>query len=208
MEELNRWFDQQLSSMPVMAILRGFGPERTVELARTAWSLGVTCLEVPVQGEHDLASLRAAVAAGREAGRLVGAGTVVSTGLLEQVVAAGAAFTVAPGLDADVVEASRRLGVPHLPGVATATEVQQAMSSGLRWLKAFPAAQLGAGWFSAMHGPFPGARFVATGGMDADNAERFLDGGAEVVAVGSALADERQLRLLAELVGRRRTLGA
>lgn len=202
MEEMSTWFAEQFAGRPVMAILRGFGVERTVELAETAWRVGIDAVEVPVQSEDDLAALRATVAAGRDAGRPVGAGTITSTALLQQVVEAGAVFTVAPGLDEQVVRASADLGVPHLPGVATATEVHTALGWGLTWLKAFPAAQLGAGWIGAMHGPFPTARFVATGGMDAGNAATFLTGGAEVVAVGSALADPQQLDRLAALITR------
>lgn len=205
METMSTWFSEQLAGRPVMAILRGFGVERTVELARTAWELGISCVEVPVQSGEDLDALRATVAAGAEQGRAVGAGTIVSPELLRTVVQAGAAFTVAPGLDEEVVRASADLGVPHLPGVATATEVHTALRWGLTWLKAFPAARLGAGWIRDMHGPFPTARFVTTGGMDAHNAEEYLDAGAEVVAVGSALADAHQLELLAGIVRRRGT---
>jgi len=45
-------------------------------------------------------------------------------------------------------------------------------------------------------------RFVATGGMDATNAQQFLDAGVRVVAVGSALEDPQQLHLLADLLSR------
>jgi len=78
--------------------------------------------------------------------------------------------------------------------------VQAAMHLGLTWLKAFPASVLGTPWFRAMAGPFPDARFVATGGMDATNAGSFLEAGARVVAVGSALEDPAQLPRLAELL--------
>ena len=40
-------------------------------------------------------------------------------------------------------------------------KVQHALACGLTWLKAFPASVLGSGWFPAMRGPFPQARFVA-----------------------------------------------
>ncbi len=133
-------------------------------------------------------------------GRLVGAGTVVSPRHVELAASAGAAFTVSPGFDADVVRASVVAGLPPLPGVATATEVQAAMALGLTWLKAFPASLLGTGWFRAMAGPFPGARFVATGGMDAANAGDFLDAGVRTVAVGSAIEDPAQLPALAALL--------
>ena len=53
-----------------------------------------------------------------------------------------------------------------------------------------------------MAGPFPDARFVATGGMDAGNAAAFLDAGVRTVAVGSALEDPAQLPALAALLRR------
>jgi 2-dehydro-3-deoxyphosphogluconate aldolase / (4S)-4-hydroxy-2-oxoglutarate aldolase len=109
---------------------------------------------------------------------------------------------VAPGLDPEVVRLSAELALPHLPGVATPSEIQRAHRLGLSWVKAFPAAELGTGWFKAMLGPFPGLRMVATGGMNASNAPEFLAAGAAVVAVGSALEDAEQLPALAKLVGR------
>lgn len=183
----------------LMAILRGFGAERSVALARQAWSLGIDCVEVPIQSPADVEALRAVVAAGEETGKAVGAGTVVSLELVRQARVAGAAFTVSPGYDVDVARASLEAGMPPLPGVATATEVQAALKDGLTWLKAFPAAALGPAWFGMMAGPFPAARFVATGGMDASNAGEFLARGVKVVAVGSALGDPSQLPKLAAL---------
>jgi Entner-Doudoroff aldolase len=167
--------------------LRGQGAE-TVELCRRAGSAGIDLVEVPVQSPDDLAVLRDAVVEGRAAGRLVGAGTVVTVELVEQAVEAGAAFTVAPGLDEEVLRASRAAGLPHLPGVATATEVHRALQLGATWLKAFPAAALGPAWFTAMRGPFPQARFVATGGVAPANAAEFLAAGAAAASLGSAFA--------------------
>ncbi|MEU6394124.1 bifunctional 4-hydroxy-2-oxoglutarate aldolase/2-dehydro-3-deoxy-phosphogluconate aldolase [Streptomyces sp. NPDC046939] len=195
-------FDDLFGRVPVMAILRGLSPDRSVELAVRAWDLGIECVEVPVQDEAAGRALAAVVAAGRERGKAVGAGTVTSVERLERAVGAGAAFTVAPGLDAEVARASVAAGLPHLPGVATATDVQAARALGLTWLKAFPASVLGVEWFRAMRGPFPEVPFVATGGLDAGNASAYLDAGARVVAVGSALEDPDQLERLAALLAR------
>jgi Entner-Doudoroff aldolase len=182
------FFADHLARSRVLVILRGHGA-RTVELCERAWDAGVALVEVPVQGPPDLEALGAAVAAGRRRGAPVGAGTVVSADLVAQVAAAGAAFTVAPGLDEDVLAASHAAGLPHLPGVATASEISRALRLGVNWLKAFPAAALGASWFSAMRGPFPQARFVATGGVTAANARELLTAGAAAVALGSGFAD-------------------
>ncbi|WP_425832515.1 bifunctional 4-hydroxy-2-oxoglutarate aldolase/2-dehydro-3-deoxy-phosphogluconate aldolase [Streptomyces fractus] len=193
-------FDELFAGVPVMAILRGMSADKSVELAVRAWDLGIECVEVPVQTEEAARVLGAVVAAGAERGKPVGAGTVTTAERLGWAVDAGAAFTVAPGLDVEVARASVAAGLPHLPGVATATDVQAARAIGLTWLKAFPASVLGADWFRAMRGPFPEVPFVATGGMDAGNASAYLSAGAKVVAVGSALEDPAQLSLLAELL--------
>ncbi|MFS0714008.1 bifunctional 4-hydroxy-2-oxoglutarate aldolase/2-dehydro-3-deoxy-phosphogluconate aldolase [Microbacterium sp. 2P01SA-2] len=194
--------DDIFAGAPLMAILRGMGLERSVRLATAAWDLGIDSVEVPLQTAEDERALREVVRLGAERGKAVGAGTILTVAQVDQALAAGAAYLVAPGLDADVVRAAQERDIPILPGVATPSEVQRAVALGLTWLKAFPAQWLGADWFRHIRGPFPGVSFVATGGMDAANAGLFLDAGVRVVAVGSALEDESQLPRLAALLAR------
>jgi 2-dehydro-3-deoxyphosphogluconate aldolase/(4S)-4-hydroxy-2-oxoglutarate aldolase len=194
------FFDDLFAGRPLLAILRGFGPDRTVEVAEQAWALGVTAVEVPIEVPEQVESLRAAVAAARPHGHAIGAGTVYTADQVDAARAAGAVFTVAPGHDPEVAQRSRRAGMPHLPGVATPSEVQAALRGGHTWLKLFPASELGTGYVRALRGPFPRIRIVATGGIDSRNARDFLDAGADVVALGSALADPAQLPAVAGLV--------
>ncbi|RKO19970.1 bifunctional 4-hydroxy-2-oxoglutarate aldolase/2-dehydro-3-deoxy-phosphogluconate aldolase [Pseudarthrobacter phenanthrenivorans] len=196
-------FDELFADVSVMAILRGYSVERTLELATAAWDLGIDCVEVPIQTPDALAALRATVAAGAARGKAVGAGTVVSQEHVRQAADAGAAFTVSPGIDPAIVRQSLEAGLPTLPGVATASEIQLAQRLGLDWVKAFPAALLGPSWFTSMHGPFPGIKFAATGGIDPDNAQEFLTAGARVVALGSSLADSSALPAIAAVLGRK-----
>ncbi|WP_194396956.1 bifunctional 4-hydroxy-2-oxoglutarate aldolase/2-dehydro-3-deoxy-phosphogluconate aldolase [Microbacterium atlanticum] len=194
------WFDDAFAGAPLMAILRGMGRERSVRLAEVAWDLGIDSVEVPLQTEEDERALREVVRAGESRGKSVGAGTIITPEQVERAADAGAAYLVSPGLDPVVVRAAKDAGIPILPGVATPTEVQLAVSLGLTWLKAFPATWLGAGWFRHIRAPFPQVRFVATGGLDASNVAEFLDAGVRVAAVGSALEDPSQLERLAELL--------
>jgi 2-dehydro-3-deoxyphosphogluconate aldolase / (4S)-4-hydroxy-2-oxoglutarate aldolase len=192
-------FDQRFASAPVMAILRGLTPHEAVTLATRAWDLGLTTVEVTIERPAAVAALHAVVAAGRERGREVGAGSVVDPEQVRTAEGAGATFTVAPGLDLRTARASVEAGLPHLPGVATPSEIQAARAAGFGWVKAFPAVVLGSTWIRAVLGPFPGLRIVATGGIDAHNAGEFLAAGAHAVAVGSALADPDQVDLLGDL---------
>lgn len=203
-DDLAEFFARHLSRLPLMAILRGFDPVRTVELCHRAWDCGIELVEIPVQSPAALEGLRRSAIAAAARGSLVGAGTVVSAELVRASHAVGASFTVAPGLDPEVVAASREVGLPHLPGVATPSEVHRAMKLGMNWLKAFPAAQLGIGWADAIHGPFPGVHLVATGGISASNAEEHLAAGAAAVSLTSAISDDDQFVLVLELVERLR----
>ena len=190
-----------MTRSPAMAILRNFPPATAVQLAQRAWDVGIELVEVPIQTPDAVPSLEAVIRAGNERGKPVGAGTITTKEQLRLSHRLGVAFTVSPGLSRGVVELCTDLGVPHLPGVSSASEIQKAIRLGCTWLKAFPANVLGPDWFVAMkRGPFPGVSFVATGGVDVRNATDFLDAGATAVGVGSALMDEAQIDLLAELI--------
>lgn len=201
---MNDEFERVFADAPLMAILRGMGVARSVRLATTAWDLGIDAVEVPLQTPDDEQALREVARLAADRGKVVGAGTIITAEQIPRARRAGARYLVSPGFDAGLVQEARQHGVPILPGVATPSEVQAATSLGLRWLKAFPAQWLGTEWFSHIRGPFPGLRFVATGGMNAGNAAQFLDAGARVVAVGSALEDLTQLSQLAELLKQRK----
>jgi 2-dehydro-3-deoxyphosphogluconate aldolase/(4S)-4-hydroxy-2-oxoglutarate aldolase len=192
-------FDDILGDVRVMAILRGLPAAETVALAEQLWDAGITALEVPLSGPNAWDALHHAVAAAAERGLIVGAGTVITPDQARAAADAGARYTVAPGLDLTVLAASLHAGLPHLPGVATATDVQRAVAAGCRWLKAFPAGALGPGWISALRGPFPAVRFVATGGLRVSDAPAYLEAGAAVVALGSALTDASQVEAVREL---------
>src|SRR5260221_5911235 len=59
---------------------------------------------------------------------LVGAGTVLTPANLESARASGAAFAVAPGLNPQIVEQARNIGLPFVPGIATPTDIETALA--------------------------------------------------------------------------------
>jgi 2-dehydro-3-deoxyphosphogluconate aldolase/(4S)-4-hydroxy-2-oxoglutarate aldolase len=117
---------------------------------------------------------------------LVGAGTVISAEQVDAAVEAGADFVVSPGFSSSVVLRCAELGVPAIPGVATATEVLAALDQGLAVLKHFPAEAIGGiPALKALSGPFPDVRFVPTGGVSPANLADYL-AAPSVVAVGGS----------------------
>ncbi len=203
-DQSNHFFEEVFSSHCVVAVLRALGPKRTLEVLNAVWDSGIELAEVTIETEDGMASLRVAASAATERQKLVGAGTVTTKDQVSLAKDLGAAFTVAPGLDRQVVDASLAEGLPHLPGVATPTEIQAALSLGLSWLKAFPASLLTPAWIRAMAGPFPQVRFVVTGGLSAETAAKFLDAGAAGVGLGSIASHPEEIALLAKLEADRR----
>ena len=103
-------------------------------------------------------------------------------------VEAGAQFIVMPGLSPRVIERCRELDVLVIPGVATATEVISALDHGLELLKLFPAEVAGGiSLLRALQGPFPGVRWIPTGGVREANARTSANWNrASVAAVGGS----------------------
>jgi 2-dehydro-3-deoxyphosphogluconate aldolase/(4S)-4-hydroxy-2-oxoglutarate aldolase len=97
---------------------------------------------------------------------LVGAGTVLTTEQADRAIGAGAEFIVAPGTNPKVVEHVLKRGVPMVPGVATPSEIELAISLGASALKFFPAETMGGvAALKAFAGPYPDVRFLPTGGI-------------------------------------------
>lgn len=101
---------------------------------------------------------------------LVGAGTVVTLEQCKTAVEMGAKFIVTPGLDEEVVAWCVENGIPVTPGCATPSELMLAMKHGLRVVKFFPANIYGGlSAMKALSAPFPGVKFIPTGGVNGQN---------------------------------------
>ena len=142
-------------------------------LARALAAGGVPAVEITLRTPAGLEAVRAAAAEVPEA--LVGAGTCLTVADLERAKAAGAAFAVSPGLDPELLDAAAELGLPYLPGAATASDVMRGLAHGYRTLKFFPAVPAGGeAYLRALAGPFPHVGFCPTGGLTAETAPRYL----------------------------------
>lgn len=157
--------------------------DKAVPLAAALTAGGLGLAEVTFRTDAAEAAIRAMTA---QTPLLVGAGTVTTAEQVDRAVDAGAAFVVSPGTSPQVLRRCRELGVPAFPGVATATEVMQALDEGVEVVKLFPAEALGGlRILGALAAPFPGVRFVPTGGIGPGNLTDYLAHPA-VLAVGGS----------------------
>lgn len=160
-------------NVPVVPVVVIDEVDKAVPVARALVAGGLPIIEVTMRTAAAPAAIAAIAAEVPDA--YVGAGTVLSAEQAHTIVAAGARFIVSPGLHEDVVAAARELGVPIIPGVATATETQQAWNMGLRELKFFPAEQAGGvAMIKALASVFRDVSFMPTGGVSAANLKDYL----------------------------------
>ena len=124
----------------------------------------------------------------------VGAGTIVVQEQFQQAIDAGAQFLVSPGFDPQLTRTAVEKGVPYLPGVATASELQGALALGITGCKFFPAEEIGGIRFmkilAATFRAFSPV-FVPTGGINLNNLESWLLE-PNVIAVGGSWLAARQ----------------
>jgi 2-dehydro-3-deoxyphosphogluconate aldolase/(4S)-4-hydroxy-2-oxoglutarate aldolase len=163
--------------------LAGFGPvipvivlqrlQDAVPMAQALVEGGVRVLEVTLRSPVALQCMEAIAREVPDA--IVGAGTVRSVADARAARDAGCQFAVTPGYSQEIGLECREIGLPLLPGVATATEVMAANADGYGFLKFFPATAAGGiPMLKALAGPFADVAFCPTGGLTPQNAPEFL----------------------------------
>jgi 2-dehydro-3-deoxyphosphogluconate aldolase/(4S)-4-hydroxy-2-oxoglutarate aldolase len=179
-ETLAALFKQALV-IPVLTIER---LEDAVPLAKALVAGGVRVLEVTLRTPVAIPAAKAIMTDVPEA--IVGIGTILTADDLARAQALGVSFGISPGATPDLLKAAAASSLPFAPGIATVSELMQALAHGFEVVKFFPAEQSGGiKALRALAGPFPGARFCPTGGIGEANAASWL-AEPNVVAVGGS----------------------
>ncbi len=106
---------------------------------------------------------------------ILGAGTVLTKEQADRAIAAGAAYIVSPGINAEIVRHCQERGVPIVPGCANPSDIEIALSLGLKTVKFFPAEALGGlKLIKAMAAPYGNVTFLPTGGINEQNLNEYL----------------------------------
>lgn len=156
--------------LPVMVIER---VEQAIPLARALLAGGLSVFEVTLRTPAALDAIAALRTALPDA--YVGAGTVLNPRQYDAAVVAGAQFVISPGLTSALLQHALTGPAPLIPGVATPSEVMQALDLGYDHLKFFPAeANGGAAALQAISAPLAQVRFCPTGGIGPANLAAYL----------------------------------
>ena len=165
---------EQLAAVRLVPVIVINDAKHAVPLAKALCDGGLPCAEVTFRTAAAADAIRAIADAVPD--MLLGAGTVLTPAQVDQALAAGAKYIVAPGLNPEVVKYCQSKNVPMLPGVCTPSEVEQGLALGLEALKFFPAeAAGGVNMLKSLSGPYRGVKFMPTGGITQKNLKDYLD---------------------------------
>jgi 2-dehydro-3-deoxyphosphogluconate aldolase/(4S)-4-hydroxy-2-oxoglutarate aldolase len=181
-EIVNRLREYRL--VPVIVI---DDPKSAPALGRALAAGGLPCAEVTFRTAGARESIERIVAECPDV--LVGAGTILTREQAMEAEKAGARFIVSPGFGPPVVDYCLERGIPVFPGVATPTEIELALSRGLRVLKFFPAEPLGGiKYLKAVSAPYSSVEFIPTGGIGLLNLAEYLRLSCVIACGGSWIA--------------------
>jgi 2-dehydro-3-deoxyphosphogluconate aldolase/(4S)-4-hydroxy-2-oxoglutarate aldolase len=179
----------QLTASRAIATVTIEKAEDAKPLAEALLAGGIKAVEVTMRTPAALEAMRAIAQSYSE--MLVMAGTVITPKQVLEVQDAGACCAVAPGMNARVVEAALNAKLPFVPGIATPSEIEQALEFECDILKLFPAEPMGGlKYLKNMQAPYAhlGLQFIPLGGLTADNAEAYLQDSIILVVGGSWIA--------------------
>ncbi|MEM9425484.1 MAG: bifunctional 4-hydroxy-2-oxoglutarate aldolase/2-dehydro-3-deoxy-phosphogluconate aldolase [Pseudomonadota bacterium] len=157
---------------PVIPVLTIPNASKAEGLARALVTGGLPALEVTLRTPAALDAVRVMA---QVDGGVVGVGTIMTPDDVVAAKDAGALFGVSPGSSPRILDKAEEVGLPMLPGAATATEIMALLDRGYTMLKFFPAeASGGAPALGAFSGPIPQATFCPTGGVSLKNVDDYL----------------------------------
>jgi 2-dehydro-3-deoxyphosphogluconate aldolase/(4S)-4-hydroxy-2-oxoglutarate aldolase len=164
---------EKLEKIGIVPVIKIDDAEKAVPLAKALAAGGIPCAELTFRTAQAEESIRRIAKEMPEV--LLGAGTVLTTEQVDRAIGAGAQFVVSPGFNPKVVAYCRQKGILITPGCANPSDIEQAIDFGLEAVKFFPAEQAGGlDYIKAISAPYPGLRFMPTGGISTVNISQYI----------------------------------
>ena len=165
---------EQLSRIGIVPVIAINDAADAVPLAQALIDGGLPCAEVTFRTAAAADAIKNMTEAFPD--MVVGAGTVLTCEQVDRAVAAGAKFIVSPGLNPTTVKHCQEIGIPVCPGTANPSDIEVALSLGLKTVKFFPAeAAGGLKYIKSIAAPYVDMKFMPTGGINASNLNTYLD---------------------------------
>lgn len=195
--------NEQLKQLKIVPVIALNDAAQAVPLAKVLIENGLPVAEITFRTPAAAQAIRNMRDAYPE--MLIGAGTVLNAGQVDQAIAAGVDFIVSPGFNPTTVQYCLDKKVTIIPGVNNPSLVEQAMQMGLDTLKFFPAEPSGGvAMLKSLTAVYP-VSFMPTGGVTPANVKNYLDIKAVLACGGtwmvpSQLIDQGEWATIGQLV--------
>ena len=176
---------QAIVDSGVLAVIRANSVDDAVKMATYAAKGGIKGLEITFTVPDADKVIDTLVKQGVDA--VVGAGTVLNVETAKLAYSKGAKFIVSPCFDDGVNDFCKEVDIPYFAGCFTPTEIYNAMKKGVKVVKVFPGSVCKPSYFKDVHGPFPYAKLLPSGGVSLENINDWIKNGAVAVSAGSSL---------------------
>jgi 2-dehydro-3-deoxyphosphogluconate aldolase/(4S)-4-hydroxy-2-oxoglutarate aldolase len=177
---------EQLSKDKIIVIVRGITLEQADHLAEALLQGGIRFIEVTMNTEGALEIIsRWKHRFGSEL--RIGAGTVLDQEMAKNALAAGAEYLISPIMDEEMIRLGIEQGAEVFPGTMTPTEMVKAVRAGAKLVKVFPTGVLGHSYIKELQGPLGHIPMMASGGVNLENIDKFIDAGCFALGMGSSL---------------------
>lgn len=190
MDNLFNW--TFFEKLPVIGILRDYSVDQVKKIVQYSGKGGLKNIEITMNSMNASDQILEAKKVAQDTMN-VGAGTVCTLKDLDSALSAGATFIVTPIVNPEVIQACKKENVPVIAGGFTPTEIYNAWQLGADMVKVFPVNRFGPGYIKDIKGPLGYIKLVATGGVNLDNFQEYLDCGAYGFGVGSPLFQKERV---------------
>jgi len=154
----------------VMAVFEVENIEDAVPVCKALFAGGISIVELPLRTSVAETSIKIIKDTIPE--MIIGAGMLINKGQSKRIKDIGADFASALGYNPAIVREAKKLDLPFVPGVATPSELETAVSDGINVLKIFPAYHLGGTSFLKDMNysyDFLNLRYIPVGGINEEN---------------------------------------
>ena len=161
----------EIAKEGIIAVLEIESEQNAVPLAKALLEGGISVIELALRTPAAVPSI--SLIAKEVPQMYIGIGTIIESGQAAMVKKeSGVRFGVSPGINPEIVKEAIAADLPFAPGVATPSEIEQAISLGCRVVKLFPAEGMGGlSYIKSICAPYNhlGVKYIPLGGVTMDN---------------------------------------
>jgi 2-dehydro-3-deoxyphosphogluconate aldolase/(4S)-4-hydroxy-2-oxoglutarate aldolase len=172
----------KIAEKKLIGVVRESDYERALDIANAFIEGGIEVIEVTLENNSSLMVIEALA---KNSDILVGAGSIITTSQAEKAMLAGAKFLTSPVLEMNLVRLSKSYRIPVITSASTTNEAYQAWSSGVKFIKLFPASDMGGSdYVRDILKAMPFLQLIPTCGVSPDDFQDYLDAGSVAVGIG------------------------